>query len=218
MDKLEVLLVDDHIMFRKGIASLLSDREDVEVVGEAGDGHEAIEQARELLPDVILMDVHMPECDGLKAVRVIKRELPSINIIMLTVDEQDEVLFDAIKSGAQGYLLKKLDPQRLYDTLDVVARGEVALSPAMMGKILAEFQRPTVQPDTEEVIRERLTRREMDVLKLVVTGRTNGAIAARLTITENTVKKHLQSILSKLYMENRIQAAVYAVREGLFID
>ena len=214
-EMLKVLLVDDHVLFRKGIVSLLSSHQDVQVVGEAGDGCEAIEMARDTMPDVILMDVHMPRCDGLEAVRAIKREMPTIKIVMLTVDEQDEVLFEAVKSGAQGYLSKKLDPQYLFDTLETVARGEVALSPAMMVKILAEFQRPAAETARIENVRETLSRREMDVLKKIVQGATNREIADALDITENTVKKHLQSILAKLHLQNRIQAAVYAVREGL---
>ncbi len=215
MERLEVLLVDDHVLFRKGIASLLSSREDVKVVGEAGNGVAALDKARETVPDVILMDVHMPGCNGLDAVRAIKREMPQVKIIMLTVDENDEVLFEAVKSGAQGYLLKKLDPQHLYDTLKAVSRGEVALSPAMMVKILEEFRHPGTGVAVDSSAGESLTPRERDVLKLVVNGDTNKEIAAALSITENTVKKHLQSILSKLHLQNRIQAAVYAVREGL---
>lgn len=216
--KIEILLVDDHILFRKGIASLLSYRADVSVVGEAGDGNEALEKARETVPDVILMDVHMPRCDGLEAVRAIKRELPDIKILMLTADENDEILFEAIKSGAQGYLLKKLDPEDFYDMLDTVIRGEVALSPAMMAKILTEFQRPAAATEVPHSPQEELTPREMDVLEQVVAGATNKQIADTLSITENTVKKHLQSILSKLHLQNRIQAAVFAVREGLLND
>jgi DNA-binding NarL/FixJ family response regulator len=218
MEALEVLLVDDHVLFREGVASLLASRQGVKVVGEAGDGYEAIEKARETTPDVILMDVHMPRCSGLEAVRVIKRETPNVKIVMLTVDEHDETLFEAIKSGAQGYLLKKLNRQHLFDMLATAARGEVALSPGMMAKILAEFQHPTTEPNQTGEAREELTPREMDVLKLVVRGATNREIADDLNITENTVKKHLQSILSKLHLQNRIQAAVYAVREGLLKD
>jgi DNA-binding NarL/FixJ family response regulator len=215
MEELEVLLVDDHVLFREGVASLFASCQGVKVVGEAGDGYEAIEKARETMPDVILMDVHMPRCSGLEAVRAIKREMPNVKILMLTVDEHDEVLFEAIKSGAQGYLLKKLNRQHLFDMLATAARGEVALSPAMMARILTEFQRPAAEPDQAGEAREELTPRETDVLKLVVRGATNREIADALNITENTVKKHLQSILSKLHLQNRIQAAVYAVREGL---
>jgi len=218
MEALEVLLVDDHALFRKGVAALFASCEDVKVVGEAEDGCEAIQMVRETRPDVILMDVHMPRCNGLKAVRMIKREMPNVKIIMLTVDEHDEVLFESIKSGAQGYLLKKLKPQHLFDTLERVARGGVALAPAMMAKILTEFQRPATETDRASPEREELTPREMEVLEQIVQGLNNREIAIALNITENTVKKHTQSILSKLHLQNRIQAAVYAVRQGLLHD
>ena len=213
-DTVEVLLVDDHVLVRKGVASLLESHEGIKVIGEAGNGCEAIRFVRETAPDVILMDVHMPKCDGLHAVRVIKHEMPDVKIIMLTVDEHDEVLFEAIKSGAQGYLLKKLTPEELISTIEATARGEVALSQAMMGKLLAQFQRPPISPDVD-ALREGLTSRETEVLSLVANGATNHEIAETLNISENTVKRHLQNILSKLHLQNRIQAAVYAVREGL---
>ena len=214
MTRFKVLLVDDHLLFRKGLASLLSYRDNFQIVGEASDGLEAIEKAQLTEPDIILMDVHMPNCDGLEAVRAIRQKLPRTSIIMLTADEQDETLFEAIKSGARGYLLKKLDPDNFYEMLARVARGDAALSLPMMAKILAEFQRPHAHtPD--EPPREELTAREREVLAQVVTGASNKEIAETLGITENTVKKHLQSILDKLHMQNRIQAAVYAVQEGL---
>jgi DNA-binding NarL/FixJ family response regulator len=215
METVKVFLADDHALFRKALASLLATREGVQVVGEAEDGCQTIDMVREIMPDVILMDVHMPKCNGMKAVRRIKATMPDVLIIMLTVDEHDEILFESIKSGAQGYLLKKLGPQHLFDTLEKVARGEVALSPAIMAKILTEFQRPPTESDGAEGARERLTPREMEVLKRVVRGATNHEIAEALSITENTTKKHVRSILSKLHLQNRVQAAVYAVQEGL---
>ena len=218
METLRVLLVDDHVLFRKGVRALLSAREGVEVVGEAGDGIEAVNRARETVPDVILMDVHIPRCDGLEAVRAIKREMPHTKIVMLTVADDDETLFQAIKSGAHGYLLKKLEPQQLFDMLGAVSRGEAALSPAMMAKVLDEFQRPRKGGEEPGEIREELTPREVEVLEQVVKGATNREIATALSITENTVKIHLRNILEKLHLQNRIQAAVYAVREGLVND
>jgi len=214
-DTIEVLLVDDHVLVRKGVASLLESHEGITVIGEAGNGCEAINFVRETVPDVILMDVHMPKCDGLHAVRVIKHEMPDVKIIMLTVDEHDEILFEAIKSGAQGYLLKKLTPEELISTIEATARGEVALSQAMMGKLLAQFQRPPAGAAAAGDIREELTARELEVLSQITNGATNREIAEMLNISENTVKRHLQNILSKLHLQNRIQAAVYAVREGL---
>jgi two-component system nitrate/nitrite response regulator NarL len=212
---LEVLLVDDHILFRKGVAALLASEETVHVVGEAGDGYGAIDLAREQMPDLILMDVHMPGCDGLEAVRVISREMPCIKIIMLTADEEDDVLFESIRSGAHGYLLKLLEPKTLLDMMRSVTQGGVALSPAMMAKILAEFNRPATEADPGQEAREELTPREMDVLKQLVEGASNREIAEALSITTSTVKKHLENILAKLHLQNRVQAAVYAVRKGL---
>jgi DNA-binding NarL/FixJ family response regulator len=218
MEPLRILLVDDHVLFRKGLAALLAPRQDMEVVGEAGDGLEAIARAQETVPDVILMDIHMPECDGLEAVRVIKREMPHVHIVMLTVSEDDRDLFAAIKNGAEGYLLKNLEPYQLFDMLEGVRRGEAPVSGAMAAKILQEFRQPdqTMAPKPEA--RDELTPREIEVLEQVVKGATNKEIAEALVITENTVKIHLRNILEKLHLQNRIQAAVYAVREGLVDD
>lgn len=212
---LRILLVDDHILFRKGVAALLSSRQDVEVVGEAGDGLEAIEKARDLLPDIIIMDIGMPKCNGLEATRCIKHEMPHVKIAILTVSDDDQHLFDAIKSGAQGYLLKNLEPRQLYDMLDSLARGEAPLSGAIAIKILEEFTRPQREAVVEAGVGEELTGREIEILQLVAEGLTNKEIAQRLCISENTVKIHLRNILEKLHLQNRIQAAVYAVRQGL---
>jgi DNA-binding NarL/FixJ family response regulator len=215
MDSLRVLLADDHILFRKGIASLLAARSDVTVVGEASDGVEAVTMARETLPDIILMDINMPNRDGLEAVKILKRELPHIQVVMLTVSDNDEDLFMAIKNGARGYLLKNLEPQQLYKMLDGLRQGEAAISGVMASKILQEFRQPEqTQRDQMEAVDE-LTSREVEVLEQVVTGATNKEIADILHITENTVKIHLRNILEKLQVQNRIQAAVRAVREGL---
>lgn len=215
---LRILLVDDHILFRKGVAALLSSRQDIQVVGEAGDGHAAIAAARELLPDVILMDISMPICNGLEATRTIKREMPHVRIAMLTVSDDDQHLFEAIKSGAQGYLLKNLEPHQLYEMLESISRGEAPLSGVIAAKILQEFTRPVQDSNQEAVIRDELTAREMDILQLVAEGQTNKEIASTLFISENTVKIHLRNILEKLHLQNRIQAAVYAVRQGLVND
>jgi DNA-binding NarL/FixJ family response regulator len=218
MEPLRILLVDDHVLFRKGIASLLSTRPDIEIVGEAGDGVEAVSQARETLPNVILMDINMPERNGLEATRIIKQELPEVEIVMLTVSEDDESLFEAIKSGAKGYLLKKLEPEQLFGMLEGIRQGEAPISGAMAAKILQEFKQPqritSGQPETTD----DLTSREIEVLEQVVAGATNQEIAETLHITKNTVKIHLRNILEKLHVQNRIQAAVQAVREGLVDD
>ena len=220
MEPLRILLVDDHVLFRKGVAALLAARQemDVVVVGEASDGLEAIAQARETVPDVILMDIHMPECDGLEAVRVIKREMPHVCIIMLTVSDDDRDLFAAIKNGAEGYLLKNLEPYQLFDMLEGVRRGEAPISGTLAAKILQEFRQPDQSLAPKPEAREALTPREIEVLERVVEGATNKEIAEVLVITENTVKIHLHNILEKLHLQNRIQAAVYAVREGLVDD
>jgi DNA-binding NarL/FixJ family response regulator len=215
MKPLRILLVDDHILFRKGIASLLKSRPDMEVVGEAGDGIEAVTQARETLPEVILMDINMPRRNGLEATKIIKQEMPLVQIVMLTVSEDDEDLFEAVKNGAKGYLLKKLEPEQLFRMLEGIRQGEAPISGVMAAKILQEFkQPPRIAAGQSEAIDE-LTPREIEVLEQVVAGATNQEIAEVLHITKNTVKIHLRNILEKLHVQNRIQAAVQAVREGL---
>lgn len=206
MERIRVLLADDHALFRRGVAALLRDH-DMDVVGEAADGAEAVEKARELMPDVILMDIKMPQLDGLAATKQITAEMPYVRIMMLTVSETDDDLFEAIKSGAQGYLLKNVDPDHLIASVQQVQRGEVPIAPAMAGKILKELATPQETPP--------LTGRERQVLELVAAGQANKEIAYGLKITENTVKNHLRNILEKLHLQNRVQAALYAVRMGL---
>lgn len=218
MEPLRILLVDDHILFRKGISSLLETRSDMEIVGEAGDGFEAISQAREMLPDVILMDINMPKRDGLSAARIIKQEMPHVQIVMLTVSEDDEDLFEAIKNGATGYLLKKLEPEQLFSMLDGLRQGEAPISGIMAAKILQEFKNPERAVESQQGAMDELTEREVEVLEQIVTGATNQEIADTLHITKNTVKIHLRNILEKLHVQNRIQAAVQAVRTGLVND
>jgi DNA-binding NarL/FixJ family response regulator len=212
---LRILLVDDHVLFRKGVAALLARREEIQVVGEASDGLEAISAAREIIPDVILMDIGMPNCNGLEATKRIKREMPHVKIVILTVSDDDHDLFEAIKSGAQGYLLKDLEPYQLYDLLESISRGEAPLSGAIAAKILKEFTRPDKTSEQEPELIDDLTARETSILQLVSEGKTNKEIASILFISENTVKIHLRNILEKLHLQNRIQAAVYAVRQGL---
>jgi DNA-binding NarL/FixJ family response regulator len=212
---IRVLLVDDHPLFRKGIASLLSAEPGFDVVGEASNGQEGIEKARDLMPDVILMDISMPGVNGLEATQRIKQEFPYVRIVILTVSDEDQNLFEAIKSGAQGYLLKKIEPQALFQTLRGVLEGEAPLSRVMATKLLAEFarqRRATSEPRTPTAT---LTEREKEVLGLLAAGNTNKEIAGALAIAENTVKNHLKNILEKLHLENRVQAATFALREGL---
>jgi two-component system nitrate/nitrite response regulator NarL len=214
-EPLRVLLVDDHILFRRGVKAVLASRPDMEVVGEAADGLEAVTLAKETMPDVILMDIQMAGCSGLEATRRIKDEMPYVKVFMLTVSDSDEDLFEALKSGAQGYLIKDLKAQQLFDALEGVARGEAAFSGVIAAKILREFDR-TVRDASQELEGvEPLSGREREVLQLVAEGKSNREIAQALVISESTVKNHLRNILGKLHLQNRIQAAVYAVRQGL---
>ena len=209
MDAIRVLIVDDHQLFRRGVSSLLAGREDIEVVGEANNGAEAVERARELMPDVVLMDIKMPELDGIAATKQLKAEMPYVRIMMLTVSETDEDLFEAIKAGASGYLLKNVDPDHLVASVLQVQRGEVPIAPTMAAKILRELTTPSEAPI------QSLTSRERQVLELLASGMANKEIAFTLKISENTVKNHLRNILEKLHLQNRVQAALYAVRMGL---
>jgi DNA-binding NarL/FixJ family response regulator len=218
METMRILLVDDHVLFRRGVASILAGQPGLEVVGEASNGFEAQDKARETMPDVILMDIHMPGCSGLEAVSAIKREMPHVKIIMLTVSDDEADLFTAIKNGAQGYLLKNLNPQDLFSMLETVRKGEAALMPAMMARVLDEFRSVAREAEVAGVFHEDLTPRELEVLQEVAKGATNRQIAETLFIAENTVKIHLRNILDKLHLQNRIQAATYALREGLADD
>jgi len=212
---IRVLLVDDHVLFRRGVAGVLAADPGIEVVGEADDGQRGVEMARELMPDVILMDVSMPGLDGLQATRLIKAEIPYVRIVMLTVSDGDQVLFEAVKSGAQGFLLKNIEPSALLSTLRGIVRGEAPISRTMAARLLDEFARGSRRDAPAPTQAAELTGRERDVLALVAQGRSNKEIAAALDIAENTVKNHLKNILEKLHLENRVQAATYALREGL---
>ena len=217
MAPIRVLLADDHVLFRKGVADLLANEPEFELVGEAGDGTRAVEMARELMPDVILMDISMPGMDGLEATRRIKAEMPYVRIVILTVSESDHSLFDAIKSGAQGYLLKNVQPQALLNTLSGVVRGEASISGAMAARLLQDLARDSrpAAPSPSPSPPPRLTQREQEVLGLVAQGKSNKEIALALDIAENTVKNHLKNILEKLHLENRVQAATFALRREL---
>lgn len=213
---MNVLLADDHALFKEGLRNLLTAR-GIEVVGNASDGLEALDQARTFHPNVILMDIQMPRCDGLKATRLIKAELPDIKIVMLTTSANDEDLFEAIKSGASGYLLKSLDAERFFELLSSVAQGEPAISPDLAARILNEFaqQRNKTEATAAEDDPDRLSPRQVQVLELVVQGKMYKEIASALSITERTVKYHMQEILQKLHLRNRAEVIAYAVREGL---
>jgi DNA-binding NarL/FixJ family response regulator len=213
-----VLLADDHALFRAGIASLLK-AWGMEVVGQASDGVEAIELTRRLQPELVLMDIGMTPCNGLEATRVIKTEAPEVKVIIVTVSEDDQDLFEAVKCGAEGYLLKGMSEEELGSTLEKIAAGEPALSPGLAAKILDEFAR--MARDGKEKSAGPgggLTDREREVLRLVVDGATNREIGSQLFISENTVSFHMKNILAKLHLKNRAQAAAFAIRAGLADD
>ena len=208
------MLVDDHILFRKGLARLLDAQPDFEVVGEAADGEEALDGVETLRPDVVLMDLRMPVCDGLEATRRIKHAFPAVQVVMLSVSEDDQDFFAAIRCGADGYLVKDLRPEGLFQELRGLAQGEAPLSRTMTSKLLRQLARQgsmIVPPISSDL----LSPREQEVLTLIVEGLTNREIAAELGIAVNTVRNHVRSVLEKLDVRNRVQAAVYAVRAGV---
>ena len=210
---MRILIADDHALFRDGLRSLLEAR-GVEVVGEARDGREALELARSCRPDVVLMDVAMPEMGGLAATRLISAELPELKVVILTASEDDADLFEAIKSGAQGYLLKNLESGQFFSLLEGVAHGEPAFTPGLARKLLGEYARPPAA--REDAFVGLITDRERQVLELLVQGVTsNRELAERLVVSENTVKYHLRNILSKLHLHNRAEVVAYALRHGL---
>jgi DNA-binding NarL/FixJ family response regulator len=213
---MRVSIADDHPLFRDGLRSLLEAR-GIDVVAEARNGREAVEQVHRLAPDVVLMDLHMPELGGLEAIRLISAKQPQVRVVVLTASEDDADLFEAIKSGAQGFLLKNLDSAEFFQLLDGVAQGQPALTPTLARKLLAEFARPSTQASVaprDEA--QSLTEREREVLNLLVQGVTsNRELAERLVVSENTVKYHLRNILDKLHVQNRAQVVAYAVRHGM---
>lgn len=217
MSSIRVLIVDDHTLFRKGLISLLKQQDGIEVVGEARDGEEGLQMAGKLSPQVILMDVQMPRRNGIEATRAIREILPEAHIIMLTVSEEDEDLFSAVKAGARGYLIKNVEPEQLIKAIHLLAKGEAVIPHSMASKLLKEFSnisnRPP-EPKAESRLKS-LTERETGVLQLLAKGGSNKDIANELCISEHTVKIHLKNILKKLHMNNRIQAAVYAYQQGL---
>jgi NarL family two-component system response regulator LiaR len=206
-----VLIVDDQPIVRKGIRALLAEVEDIEVVGEAGDGQEAVVQAETLYPDVILMDLVMPRMDGIEAIRQITDRHEGARILVLTSFAGDDKVFPAIKAGALGYLLKDSEPTDLLRAVRQVYRGESSLEPSIARKVIQEMQRPKERPLTPDP----LTNREIEVLRLVAKGLSNPDIAERLGVTEATVRSHVSNILSKLHLANRVQATLYALHEGL---
>jgi len=217
MKRARILLVDDHELFREGLVGLIDAQPDLEVVGQAGDGLEALTMVRDLSPDLIVMDIKMPVCDGLEATRLIRAELPEVRIVMLTVHDEDEKLFEAINAGANGYMLKDTNSADFLFGLRGALDGEATLPPKLAAHLLNEFVRLANQPVPKTDIDDEpdLTAREREVLDLIATGATNQLIADQLTISLHTVKSHVRSILSKLHAVNRREAARLAARQGL---
>ncbi|NJL29302.1 MAG: response regulator transcription factor [Thermoanaerobaculia bacterium] len=211
---MRLVIADDHALFRDSLRSLLSAR-GIDVVGEAGNGREALELARRFQPDIVLMDLSMPELDGLEATRRIRAEVPKTKVVVLTASNEDSDLFEAIKAGADGYLLKDLQADRFFTLLEGVVHGEPALTPSLARKVLQEFAHPKLAARKNDDP-DALTDRETEVLELMVQGITsNRALAQRLGVSENTVKFHVRNILDKLHLHNRAQVVSYALRHGI---
>jgi two-component system NarL family response regulator len=208
---MKILLVDDHPLFLDGLRNLLTAR-GLQVIGTARDGFEALEKARALRPDVILMDIRMPRCDGLCATRLIKAEMPDVQIVMLTVSAEEEDLFEAIRSGATGYLLKTQDTEQFFDLLAGLAQGEIALAPGLARRFLDEF---AASPNPAPHGTGNQSPREVQVLTLVAHGKTYKEVGAELGLTERTVKYHMGEIVAHLHLENRAQVLEYARKAGL---
>jgi NarL family two-component system response regulator LiaR len=211
MERISVLIVDDHAVVRRGLRAFLESEDDIEVVGEAGDGAEALDLVQTLVPDVVLMDLVMPGMDGITATRQAKELCPSTRVLVLTSFSDDEKVFPSIKAGAMGYLLKDVPPEELGRAVRCVASGEFLLHPRIAAKVIDEF----THVRSESPLLTKLTPRETEVLTLVARGLSNREIALELSISIKTVKTHVSNILSKLQMMDRTQAAIFAVRQGL---
>jgi DNA-binding NarL/FixJ family response regulator len=212
---IRVLLADPHALFRRGVRLVLEDEIDIEVVGEAGDGLDAVERIVELVPDLVLIDVGMPGVSGIEATRRVRALVPSVKVAILTVSEKDEDLFAAVRAGATGYLLKEVSIEELPEAVRAVARGHSLISPTMASRLLSEFNALSRRVEDERGNVPRLSDRELEVLRLVARGFSNRDIATELVIAENTVKNHVRNILEKLQLRSRMEAAMYAVREKL---
>jgi DNA-binding NarL/FixJ family response regulator len=219
MDVMNVLIVDDHTLFRTGVRKMLEAEADMCVVGEAATGREALDQARSLMPDVILMDIKMPDpsgtgkaLDGIEATRILHREMPHVGIIFCTVFEDDEFVFAGLQAGGRGYILKDDDPDTMLRAIRAVAHGESLLGPAIAQKVMRQF---AALPGKQTPLVDDLTPRELEVLKLIAGGLTNRQIAEELTLSEKTVKNHINNIFSKVHVYDRSQAILYAIRAGL---
>jgi two-component system NarL family response regulator len=215
-DAIRVMICDDHALFRRGLIMVLESEEGIEVVGEAENGEEAIARVEDLAPDVVLMDVRMPRISGIEATRAIAESVPAAKILMLTVSDEEDDLYEAIKAGATGYLLKEISIEEVATAIRAVVSGQSLISPSMASKLLTEFTSLSKRADERQSVpTPRLTDRELEVLKLVAEGMSNREIAGELYISENTVKNHVRNILEKLHLHSRMEAVVYAVREKL---
>ena len=216
-EKLRVVIVDDHALFRRGLEMVLENEPDIEVVGEATDGQQAVDKTSELMPDVVLMDVRMPRRSGIEATHRIKELMPHVKIVVLTNSDEEADLYEAIKAGASGYLLKEISSEEVADAIRSVVQGHSRISPAMASKLLSEFQAMSKRTDDRQPLAPpKLTERELQILRLVAKGLGNREIAQQLFISENTVKNHIRNILEKLQLHSRMEAVIYAVREKLF--
>ena len=213
-EPIRVIVVDDQELFRRGLIMLLSVEDGIDVVGEASDGVAATELAASTVPDVVLMDVRMPKRSGIEACLTIKDAAPSAKILMLTVSEEEADLYEAVKNGASGYLLKDSSIEEVAQGIRVVAEGQSLISPSMAAKLIDEFKTMS-RPDRSQGPALKLTERELDVLRLVAKGLSNRDVAHRLAISENTVKNHVRNMLEKLQLHSRMEAVMYAVREKL---
>lgn len=214
MDKVTLLLVDDQMLFREGLRTLLSIQPDFNVIGEAGNGQEAVQRALQLRPHVILMDVHMPVLDGVAATRLLREQLPTARVIVLTTFDDDEYVFEGLRAGAIGYLLKDTPSEKLGEAIRAAARGESFLQPSIAAKVVAEFARSATTPRSN-ALTEPLSPRELEILRMVCAGASNREIGGALFITEGTVKNHLSNIFGKLNVRDRTQAALRAKELGL---
>jgi len=214
---IRVLIADDQALVRGGFRMILDAQKDVEVVGEASDGREALAQARELDPDVVLMDIRMPELDGLEATRQLVSGDGSARVLMLTTFDLDEYVYEAMKAGASGFLLKDVRPEQLAEAVRVVAAGDSLLAPTITQRLIAEFVRRPPPGSGAPTELSELTERELEVLKLIARGLSNGEIASELFVSEATVKTHVTHVLSKLELRDRVQAVVLAYESGLVL-
>lgn len=211
MEPIRVLIVDDHTLVRDGLQGMLTTQQDFTVVGEAGNGLEAIEKARELQPDIILMDLRMPELDGVEAMRRIRAEAPQIKVIVLTTYDSDEYVFQAIEAGAKGYLLKDASREELFQAVRATSRGESPFHSSVTARVLRRF----AQLSNHAAEADKLSPREMEVLRLIASGSTNKAIAASLSISEGTARTHVANIMQKLGTNNRTEAVTKALEKGI---